>query len=1083
MTDYKLQKLASNLKDIESLRLLLSELNFDYEDKPVNNSNWTKDQKEAARCGRIMAKIVAKKYDYRIFYIRTETNTPKEWKGIASKIIQKELGQCIVCSHNPEGFKWVFSSLSKEFSKTFSETRHISIDINPQSKTPKPFVEFLEKIRVTENSSTASIMSQVSSAFDYFAIQIHDELTVNVFEALRVLSEGILADKSNKLVLDEQTLEDIREPVFILLYRIMFVLYAEDRGVFPDTSIYHDKFSLKWIKSEWILKPPTDIKEHQVYKRLKDLFRLIEVGSDGLDYDPDEFCMPSYYGRLFDKKIHYRLDKWKIPNKSVLEAIGLLTRTSDKQGNWFFLDYAALDTRHLGAIYEHLLEYHLAVREGQIADLPNPKERKATGSYYTPKYIVDYIVKSTVGPLIDNIVQKTTPDSDPIDQILNLNILDPAMGSGHFLVGVVNYIARRICEIEGEVSEDVFNKRKRDVARRCVYGVDLNPLATDLAAVSLWLETLSSEKPLSFLSAHLKSGNSLIGSTIDDILEKQTTLTESEMGRTEFKNMVRDFIMLETLKDDTAAAVKTKIETYANIKQGTGTVYHDLKLLLDAKTAELFGVDTPPLADYASKIGQNSPDFHAEGDSWRKVAKAAAEHSFFHWDLEFPDIFYGPDGRRKENPGFDAVVGNPPYVRQEMITHKKAMQISSFDMDDFQIPSKTDLSGYFYYRSLNVLKADGRLGFITSDSWMNSGYGKLLQRALLKTKIAFIMKTRFNIFQADTKTVTLVLDKSTAKHHHNVNVVYVNCKEEFDSEIKSTYKKPQKDLVEGNWNLYFTSSNLNHKTPMTLMSETGIVKRGIVTGHKKFFVLSSRDVTKYQISEKYRCPIVTNLISAKQLQDNHASEWMLDVNEPTCVLAKTTLGKHILKYIEIGEDTDVVITRGKTRTTVKLPQLATTKSRKLWYSLNLGEPPAIFLSRLINNKVKVYKNNGNFHAINTFVYFTPTNLSHTNAFLAYFSSSLFSLYLERNGRPMGGGALSVETIDYKKSLVPDFKQMSKNNIQKISKAWNEYCSDSDLSKLDQTVLQILKFQPHEVQQIHDQVNILRSQRLKRRPEH
>ena len=655
MTD-KLQELASGLQDIKSLRLLLSELNFDYEDEPVNNSNWTEDQKKLVRCAR----IVAKKHEYLIFYIRTETDSLKDWKGIASKIIKKYLGQCIVCSHNPKGIKWAFSSLSKEFSKEFSETRHISIDINPQSKAPKPFVEFLEKIRVAKRSSTASIIAQVSDAFDSFAIQIHDELTVNVFEALKILSEGILTDQTNDLVLDQQTLEAIREPVFILLYRIMFVLYAEDRGVFPDTRIYHNKFSIKWIKSEWILKQHNNIKEYQVYQRLKDMFRLIEVGSEGLDYDPDEFCMRSYYGRLFDKKIHHKLDKWKIPNKSMLSALSLLTRTSDKQGNWFFLDYAALETRHLGAIYERLLEYHLDVRDGQIADLPNPKERKSTGSYYTPQYIVDYIVENTVGPLIDNIVKKNTPSHDPIEQILDLNILDPAMGSGHFLVGVVNYMARRICEIEGAVSEDEFNERKRDVARRCVYGVDLNPLAADLAAVSLWLETLSSEKPLSFLSAHLKSGNSLIGTSIDNILEKQTTLTESSVGRTKFRKTVRDFIMLETLEDDTAAAVKTKIEKYANMKQ-KGTVYHDLKFLLDAKVAESFGIDVQQLANYAAKIGQNSLDFYAEGSPWQEAARVAAEHSFFHWDLEFPDIFYGPDGQRKENPGFDAVVGNPPW--------------------------------------------------------------------------------------------------------------------------------------------------------------------------------------------------------------------------------------------------------------------------------------------------------------------------------------------------------------------------------------------------------------------------------------
>ena len=104
--DDKLSDLASCLQDMASLRLLLSELNFDFEDKPVNNSNWTKDQKGMV----LRARIVAKKGNYRIFYIQTTTDSLKDWKGIASKIIKKEFGQCMICSHNPEGFKWVFSS-------------------------------------------------------------------------------------------------------------------------------------------------------------------------------------------------------------------------------------------------------------------------------------------------------------------------------------------------------------------------------------------------------------------------------------------------------------------------------------------------------------------------------------------------------------------------------------------------------------------------------------------------------------------------------------------------------------------------------------------------------------------------------------------------------------------------------------------------------------------------------------------------------------------------------------------------------------------------------------------------------------
>ena len=634
MTDKKLETLAYRLKDISTLRNLFSELNFDFADNPVNKDNWNDNQKKTVQ----EARIIASKDDYQIYYIKTNTDSLNQWKEISSKIIKDNHGLCMICSHNPSGFKWVFSSLSKEFSKSFSETRHVPIDIKPDVGVPKTFVGFLEKIKVSKDSTGASIVSQMSDAFDSFAVQIHNELTVNVFEALKVISEGIVGDKNNNLSLTDETLEEIREPIFILLYRIIFILYAEDRGIFPVANkIYQDEFSLKWIKQEWLLKPANTKKlaQYDVEKRLKKLFRLIEIGSEELDYPKEEFHMRSYYGRIFDRKINNRLEKWNIPNANFLQMLSLLIRTHDKKGNYFFLDYSALDTRHLGSVYEHLLEYHLTIKDKKIADLPDAKDRKTSGSYYTPQYIVDYIVKNTVEPLIDDIV-RNNPKNEQVDKILELNILDPAMGSGHFLIGVTNYIAQRICQIEygDDIPESVFIERKRDVVRRCVYGVDLNSLAVDLAQVSLWLETLSSEKPLSFLSAHLKSGNSLIGSSINTILDKQTTLMESSKGRTQFKKTLKDFIMLEQLEDDTASAVKTKIEKYRNIKS-KGTIYYDLKFLLNAKVAKDFGIDVPPIGDYVAKIGENSLDFYAD-ERWQRSQGDRLRAFFFPLGLGVP---------------------------------------------------------------------------------------------------------------------------------------------------------------------------------------------------------------------------------------------------------------------------------------------------------------------------------------------------------------------------------------------------------------------------------------------------------------
>ena len=322
MVDKKLETLAYRLRDLSTLRNLFSELNFDFEDKPVNKDNWNDEQKKIV----LEAKIIASKDDYQIYYIQTKTDSLKEWKGVSSKIIKDNNGLCMICSHNPSGFKWVFSSLSKDFSKSFSETRHVPIDINPDIGVPNTFVEFLEKIKVEKNSTSTSIASQISDAFDSFAVKIHDELTVNVFEALKVLSEGIVGDKNNNLPLTDEILEEIREPIFILLYRIIFILYAEDRGIFSvDNKIYQDEFSLKWIKEKWLLKSVNtkQLAEYDVEKRVKKLFRLIEIGSEELDYDKEEFFMRSYYGRIFDRKINHKLESWNIPNSNFFRNVKL----------------------------------------------------------------------------------------------------------------------------------------------------------------------------------------------------------------------------------------------------------------------------------------------------------------------------------------------------------------------------------------------------------------------------------------------------------------------------------------------------------------------------------------------------------------------------------------------------------------------------------------------------------------------------------------------------------------------------------------------------------------------------------------
>jgi hypothetical protein len=763
LSDKKLKSLAYRLDDSDSLRRLFSKLNFNSCDEPVNKENWNENQKKFIQ----EARIIANKNNYDICYIKTNLESSSQLKIISSMIIKEKLGLCLVCIHNPNGNEWIFSSLSKGYTKLFSETRHIPIEIKKDLDVPETFVNFLEKITINNDSTAISIHSQISDAFDEFSLQIHDELTVNVFEAYKSLTEGIVLDKNNNLKLDDETLEDVRSPIFILLYRLIFVLYAESRNIFEiDNSTYNQKFSLEWIKKNWILnsKLVSKLPEYDIQNRIKNLFHLIEVGSDVLELSTKEFSMISYYGRLFDRDIHKELEKWKIPNKQFLDAISFITRTKDKNRNYFFLDYSALKTRHLGSIYEHLLEFHLTVKNNKISELPNPEERVTSASYYTPDYIVDHIVSNSIEPLIIEIIDKNSDPNIQIEKILELKILDPAMGSGHFLIGAVNYIAKRLCEIKyNELKEDKILELKREVVRKCIFGTDLNPLAVELASVALWLETLSHDKPLSFLQAHLKNGNSLIDSKIKQIYDKPTTIMEAQKGISFFKKSVKSVLAFEELDDDDGSVVKAKIQQYKKM-QSDGTTHNDLKFLLNALTAQQFGLKIPPLGDFRAKIGEKSLDFYSS-DEGPKIKQLATKINFFHWELEFPEIFFDNDGERKSNPGFDAVIGNPPYL--------SARRMSKIGMDDQKAFFKKssdyncaigiyDLYVVFIEKGIKLVKQGGEFGFIIPNKFMINDYGYELRKFLLNSvKIREIVDvSKENVFNdASVYPHILILSK------------------------------------------------------------------------------------------------------------------------------------------------------------------------------------------------------------------------------------------------------------------------------------------------------------------------------------
>jgi type I restriction-modification system DNA methylase subunit len=446
----------------------------------------------------------------------------------------------------------------------------------------------------------------------------------------------------------------------------------------------------------------------KMWSQLQNLFELVDEGNEDLD-------IPPYNGGLFDDDEHEFLAENEVADRHIAEVIHRLGTTIDEDGDYVLADYADLDTRHLGSIYEGLLEHEFriadeqyaavsedggqvwkpatevsvadaveTVEEGELYVVNDDGERKATGAYYTPDYVVSYIVEETIDPLLDDIKADLEADGlEPSDQayfgrfyrrVQDLKILDPAMGSAHFLTSATAYLTEQVMEVvrehekQGRDEQDI----RRTIAKECIYGVDINGMAVELGKLSMWLETLAADQPLAFLDHHLKDGNSLVGSDItevlsDDVDDEGGQLTLMQAAARARKNTLGHVMELMqellAIDNETLDDIKSMEGLYDEIRDDP--LYQRLFEIANVHTAEEFGLNVPEgvYEEMAGAIEDEDEWAEIQGEDWFASAQAMAdEEDFFHWELEYPEVFFGEDGEKKADAGFDAVVGNPPYV-------------------------------------------------------------------------------------------------------------------------------------------------------------------------------------------------------------------------------------------------------------------------------------------------------------------------------------------------------------------------------------------------------------------------------------
>ena len=534
----------------------------------------------------------------------------------------------------------------------------------------------------------------------------------------------------------EASLPEVREATLVLLYRLLFILYAEDRDLLPVRNTSYDDYALREkVRGDVRRRKDRDdvfsTSAARYWSAIDDLCRAIDQGDASIG-------LPPYNGGLFDRDRTPLLGHIRLDDQIMADVIDALSFEQTSYGRRY-INYRDLGVQQLGSIYERLLEHEIVRDGGEIAVRPNVFARKGSGSYYTPDDLVGLIIQETIEPLVrsrmDDFIAKNSelaashlPEDrrigqlkqvDPAAKLLELKVCDPAMGSGHFLVNLVDYLADRVitamAEAEASVDDyisplteridvirntiiDNAEKRgwtidteqlddrhivRRMVLKRCVYGVDKNPMAVELAKVSLWLHTFTVGAPLSFLDHHLRCGDSLFGSWVRNGIDRATEQGGPLFLQGPLKRATRaaaPMQIIEGLPDAEIAEAHRSVEAFAEIEEMTTPLNAFLSLVQafdwlnicdrDDKAAlyaYFLGIFGAPIDIALGKIEvltgvEGGERFARLLDQAREILN---DERFFNWQVAFPGVWSEWESAGL-NGGFDAVIGNPPWDRMKL---------------------------------------------------------------------------------------------------------------------------------------------------------------------------------------------------------------------------------------------------------------------------------------------------------------------------------------------------------------------------------------------------------------------------------
>ncbi len=544
-------------------------------------------------------------------------------------------------------------------------------------------------------------------------VKIGDTLRDNVEHALALLGNELIQQNLDKIDLDIIDVNEFYAELLRIIYRIIFILYAEQRDMLPGAgSLYFEQFSLSSLRIR-AEKPIKAERNYDLWNKMLITFNLVRDGNLLLGVN-------SYNGSLF-KEDNLRItlkNGMKISNDIVLKVIRLLTTSANHKVRQR-INFLEVSEEEIGAIYESLLDFKPYISSTSQFQLIEGTERKSTGSYYTPKALIDILIRTTLQPLVEDRLIKAGDDEHAREiAILDLKVCDPACGGGTFLLSALDYLGKKLAEIRTSSDsplEDDLREARREVLQHCIYGVDMNPLAVELAKISLWLRACVKNKPLNFLDNHIKCGNSLIGlgqkieiNEINPYAFEATAGNKATGIPTENKNLqsaARDVIKREIKQRKMKG--KTTLITSFFTERGTADICSEkFKEIIDLPETNPNKIKEKEQKYEELRLNENYRQALNEANIWtstffwpfkgdvlgeipryttieqlrddiddpelnnlmKKINEISNKNHFFHWFIEFPEVF------SSENSGFDCILTNPPWNVYSLIEEEFFLQ-------------------------------------------------------------------------------------------------------------------------------------------------------------------------------------------------------------------------------------------------------------------------------------------------------------------------------------------------------------------------------------------------------------------------